>query len=148
MKNIGNINNKNIGALLNSSNIYCEGGATLDKILYPIGSIYMSVNSTNPSQLFGGTWVQISGRFLYCTNNSMDTGGEATHVLTINEMPSHNHLVDYDQVWDGGGGTRALGTTDNGGSWASGTWVHNTGGSQAHNNMPPYFTVYCWYRTA
>ena len=92
MKNIGNINNKNIGALLNSSNIYfTRGGATLDKILYPIGSIYMSVNSTNPSQLFGGTWVQISGRFLYCTNNSMDTGGEATHKLTINEMPSHNH---------------------------------------------------------
>lgn len=148
MKNIGNINNKNIGALLNSSNIYYEGGATLDKILYPIGSIYMSVNSTNPSQLFGGTWVQISGRFLYCTNNSMDTGGEATHKLTINEMPSHNHMVDYDQVWDGGGGTLALGTTDNGGSWASATWVHNTGGSKAHNNMPPYFTVYCWYRTA
>lgn len=125
-----------------------RGGATLDKILYPIGSIYMSVNSTNPSQLFGGTWVQISGRFLYCTNNSMDTGGEATHKLTINEMPSHNHMVDYDQVWDGGGGTLALGTTDNGGSWASATWVHNTGGSKAHNNMPPYFTVYCWYRTA
>ena len=146
--NKGNTQNKKQRALITCNNILYEGGATLDKILYPIGSIYMSVNSTNPSQLFGGTWVQISGRFLYCTNNSMDTGGEATHKLTINEMPSHNHMVDYDQVWDGGGGTRALGTTDNGGSWASGTWVHNTGGSQAHNNMPPYFTVYCWYRTA
>ena len=146
--NKGNTYNKHMPVLINASSIYYEGGATLDKILYPIGSIYMSVNSTNPSQLFGGTWVQISGRFLYCTNNSMDTGGEATHKLTINEMPSHNHMVDYDQVWDGGGGTLALGTTDNGGSWASATWVHNTGGSKAHNNMPPYFTVYCWYRTA
>lgn len=146
--NKGNTYNQQQRALITCNNILYEGGATLDKILYPIGSIYMSVNSTNPSQLFGGTWVQISGRFLYCTNNSMDTGGEATHTLTINEMPSHNHMVDYDQVWDGGGGTLALGTTDNGGSWASGTWVHNTGGSKAHNNMPPYFTVYCWYRTA
>lgn len=146
--NKGNTYNRQQRALITCNNILYEGGATLDKILYPIGSIYMSVNSTNPSQLFGGTWVQISGRFLYCTNNSMDTGGEATHKLTINEMPSHNHLVDYDQIWDGGGGTLVLGTTDNGGSWASGTWVHNTGGGQAHNNMPPYFTVYCWYRTA
>lgn len=146
--NKGNTYNQQQRALITCNNILYEGGATLDKILYPIGSIYMSVNSTNPSQLFGGTWVQISGRFLYCTNNSMDTGGEATHKLTINEMPSHNHMVDYDQVWDGGGGTLALGTTDNGGSWASATWVHNTGGSKAHNNMPPYFTVYCWYRTA
>ena len=121
----------------------------LDNI-YPIGSIFISTNTTNPSTYFGGSWERIKGRFLLAADDSTykigSTGGEATHVLTINEMPKHNHMVDYDQVWDGGGGTRALGTTDNGGSWASGTWVHNTGGSQAHNNMPPYLVVYIWKR--
>ena len=114
--------------------------------IYPIGSIFITTNTTNPSTYFGGNWERIEGRFLLAADDSTykigSTGGEATHKLTINEMPSHNHLVDYDQIWDGGGGTLTLGTTDNGGSWASGTWVHNTGGSQAHNNMPPYLVVY------
>ena len=125
---------------------FTRGGATLDKILYPIGSIYMSVNSTNPSQLFGGTWVQISGRFLYCTNNSMDTGGEATHKLTINEMPSHTHK--YKLAYGATDPARgfAYGNTPSG--TFSGDFIQNTGENQPHNNMPPYFTVYCWYRTA
>lgn len=150
MKNIGNINNKNIGALLNSSNIYYEGGATLDKILYPIGSIYMSVNSTNPSQLFGGTWVQISGRFLYCTNNSMDTGGEATHKLTINEMPYHNHNILWcNSQTFGNTYARAVSSKDGDLNHAvTPDTIKYAGGDQPHNNMPPYFTVYCWYRTA
>ena len=118
--------------------------------IYPIGSIFITTNTTNPSTYFGGNWERIEGRFLLAADDSTykigSTGGEATHKLTINEMPSHNHLVDYDQIWDGGGGTLTLGTTDNGGSWASGTWVHNTGGSQAHNNMPPYLVVYMWKR--
>lgn len=120
--------------------------------IYPIGSIFISTNTTNPSTYFGGTWERIKGRFLLAADDSTykigAIGGEATHKLTINEMPSHNHMVDYDQVWDGGGGTLALGTTDNGGSWASGTWVHNTGGSKAHNNMPPYLVVYMWKRVS
>ena len=57
----------------------------------------MSVNSTNPSQLFGGTWEQISGRFLYCTTTSKTTGGSTTTgstTLTINQIPSHNHYIN------------------------------------------------------
>lgn len=106
----------------------------------------MSVNSTNPSQLFGGTWVQISGRFLYCTNNSMDTGGEATHKLTIDEMPSHTHKyrLAYGNTDPAQG--FAYGNTPSG--TFSGDFIQNIGENQAHNNMPPYFTVYCWYRTA
>lgn len=118
---------------------------------FPIGYIYLSTSKVNPGQFFGGTWEPIKDRFLLLAGDTYkagSTGGEATHKLTINEMPSHNHMVDYDQVWDGGGGTRALGTTDNGGSWASGTWVHNTGGSQAHNNMPPYIVVYGWVKVS
>lgn len=116
---------------------------------FPIGYIYLSTSDVNPGQFFGGTWEPIKDRFLLLAGDTYkggQTGGEATHKLTIDEMPSHNHMVDYDQVWDGGGGTRALGTTDNGGSWASATWVHNTGGSKAHNNMPPYIVVYGWVK--
>lgn len=63
-------------------------------LIYPIGSIYMSINSTNPSELFGGTWVAIQDRFLIGAGNTYNngaTGGEANHTLTANEMPSHSH---------------------------------------------------------
>lgn len=68
-------------------------------IIYPVGSIYMSVNSTNPSQLFGGTWVAWgSGRVPVGINNSDNdfdapekVGGEKKHTLTIDEMPKHTH---------------------------------------------------------
>ena len=66
----------------------------LDNI-YPVGSIYMSVNSTNPGTLFGGTWAQIQDRFLLACGSTYAngaTGGEATHTLTENEMPTHKHL--------------------------------------------------------
>ncbi len=78
---------------------------TIDKI-YPVGSIYMSVNSTNPGTLFGGTWVRWgNGRALVSVNesetefNSVEkVGGEKTHVITTAEMPSHMHSVKAQTV--------------------------------------------------
>ena len=65
--------------------------------VYPVGSIYMSVNNVNPATLFGGTWEQIAGgRCLIGANSNYalgTTGGEATHLLNANEIPSHNHSV-------------------------------------------------------
>lgn len=69
--------------------------------VYPVGSIYLSVNSTNPSSYFGGTWVAWgSGRVPIGVNTSdtsfntvEKTGGNKTHAITSNEMPSHNHSV-------------------------------------------------------
>ena len=61
---------------------------------YPVGSIYLSVNSTNPGTIFGGSWEQIKDRFLLAcgsTYSNGSTGGESTHKLTVDEMPSHNH---------------------------------------------------------
>ena len=63
--------------------------------MYPVGSIYMSVNDTNPHDLFGGTWEQIKDRFLLAAGDTYAagrTGGEAQHKLTVDEMPSHNHV--------------------------------------------------------
>ena len=72
--------------------IFNKKSSVLDA--YPVGSIYMSVNSTSPASLFGGTWEQLKDRFLLgagdtYTNGS--TGGESTHTLTVDEMPSHTH---------------------------------------------------------
>lgn len=66
-------------------------------IIYPVGSIYLSWNSTNPSTYFGGTWTQLKGGFLYGFVESPGTGngtGTSTnsHTLTINQIPSHNHF--------------------------------------------------------
>lgn len=63
-------------------------------LIYPVGSIYMSINSTSPSTLFGGSWTRIQDRFLLAAGSSYSagaTGGEASHVLTTSEMPSHSH---------------------------------------------------------
>ena len=64
------------------------------ELVYPIGSIYMSVNNTNPNVLFGGTWEQIQDTFLLCAGSTYtagDTGGNATVTLTENELPNHTH---------------------------------------------------------
>ena len=62
--------------------------------IYPVGSIYMSVNSTSPASLFGGTWEELKDKFLLGagdTYSSGATGGEASHTLTSNELPKHKH---------------------------------------------------------
>lgn len=124
----------------------------LDNV-YPVGSIYMSVNSTNPKNLFGGTWEQIQGRFLFGMNSSYpagSTGGEITHALTIDEMPEHNHTIYYP---NSGGPYGNANISYPEGSSTNMTWCAEmcktapTGGSAAHNNMPPYLSVYIWKRT-
>ena len=68
----------------------------LVNLLYPVGSIYISVNNNSPSLLFGGTWVQIQDTFLLAAGSTYtggSTGGAATVTLTATEIPSHNHSV-------------------------------------------------------
>lgn len=128
-----------------------SGQGILDYV-YPIGSIYMSVNATDPGTLFGGTWQQIKDTFLLSagdTYNAGDTGGEAEHTLTKSEMPSHTHAFYYynssgDKSFGynyGNKGTQSAESTPSGGIVA-------TGGGDPHNNMPPYLAVYVWQRTA
>lgn len=59
-------------------------------IVYPVGSIYQSMDATSPADVIGGTWTQIK-TFLCGADTAKETGGEATHILTIDEMPKHNH---------------------------------------------------------
>ena len=77
----------------NIENYYVQKSSVLNMV-YPVGSIYMSVNSTSPANLFGGTWQQIQDTFLLSAGSTYtagNTGGSATHTLTVSEMPSHTH---------------------------------------------------------
>lgn len=124
---------------------------------YPIGSIYMSINNINPSNLFGGTWVAWgSGRVPVGVDTSQTefntvekTGGEKTHKLTVDEMPEHNHSVGRCKK----AGTQTAFSTTNSGQYSypndvGDITIENTGGSQPHNNLQPYITCYMWKRTA
>ena len=133
----------------------------LDSI-YPVGSIYMSVNNTNPSVLFGGTWESWgAGRVpvgVDVNDTAFDTveetGGEKTHTLTTTEMPSHGHSVTWQSncgPWVQAGGYGQI--TPSGSSGANkanlgSVSINNAGGSGAHNNLQPYITCYMWKRTA
>lgn len=74
-----------------------DDGSAMDEVvskIYPVGAIYMSMNNVNPRALFGGTWEQIKDRFLLSAGDSYKvgaTGGEATHTLSIAEIPTHKH---------------------------------------------------------
>ena len=64
--------------------------------LYPIGSVYISFNSADPSTLFGGTWQRLKDTFLLVNGDSYapnTTGGSATKTIAVSNMPSHNHSV-------------------------------------------------------
>ncbi|MGN0761661.1 MAG: phage baseplate protein [Christensenellales bacterium] len=118
------------------------------KNVYAVGSIYMSVNSTSPASLFGGTWERIKDRFLLGsgdTYNAGATGGSATHTLSIDEMPSHSH--EYYRMRSGGSTWWVAGSN---GTIFTQEYINtnSAGNGQAHNNMPPYLAIYVWKRTA
>ena len=151
---------------------------TIFDLIYPVGSIYMSVNSTNPGNLFGGTWVAwAKGRVPVGVNtsgtfNSVEkTGGSETHKLTVAQMPSHTHtqnshrhnygrpaLFGGENNDDGSIFTpRYSGRTSsqykgNSNGWTEMSYTtatnQNTGGGEAHNNLQPYITCYMFKRTA
>ena len=125
------------------------------KLLYPTGSIYMSIQDTNPSVFFGGTWERIAkGKTLVGVdendtdfNASSKTGGEKKHTLTIDELPNHSHKFKAGLSFTGSGN---VGTGLNASSFDTRDDKHisSTGGNQPHNNMQPYYTCYIFVRTA
>lgn len=120
--------------------------------VYPVGAVYISVVSTSPATLFGGTWVAFgAGRVLVGIDAGQiefdtveKTGGAKTHTLTSAEMPSHTHSV---QVI--GNGTNTGGGYPNAQDPAgAASTTAATGGGGAHNNLQPYIVCYFWKRTA
>lgn len=130
--------------------------ATLVDLFYPIGSIYMSTDTTNPQSRFTGTyWLPIYNRFLLGAGDAYKAGtmgGEATHTLTRSEIPSHYH-DEYlgndggsDSAPSGYSGWPHIAYTSNKTWWTTGSKTSTAGGDGAHNNMPPYLAVYMWRR--
>lgn len=130
--------------------------ATLVDLFYPIGSIYMSTDTTNPQSRFTGTyWLPIYNRFLLGAGDTYKAGtmgGEATHTLTRSEIPSHYH-DEYlgndggpDSAPSGYSGWPNIAYASNKTWWATGSKTSAAGGDGAHNNMPPYLAVYMWRR--
>lgn len=119
---------------------------------HPVGSVYISEVDTSPEELFGGTWERIKDTFLLAAGDTYtagDSGGEATHTLTESEMPKHRHYLVDKRIpyWNYSSGSSA---NYDGKSYShsSEPWTSYTGGSAAHNNMPPYKVYYMWVRTA
>ena len=123
--------------------------------IFPVGAIYLSVTDVSPAELFGGTWEQIKDTFFLAAGDTYtagSTGGEVEHTLTTTEMPYHSHTillnsassVSYD-TWDYSYGASKA----NRSYYSQGPAepiVGGAGGSGAHNNMPPYLSVYAWKR--
>lgn len=131
---------------------------------YPIGSVYISFSSTNPSTYFGGTWERIKGRFLLSADDSTyivnNTGGSSTHQHSLSskgyaEISLHGSgEVKYHEL---NNNTGVINWTANfkvngssGGSISqTSSWGAALGGkTDSSNNMPPYIVVYMWRRTA
>ena len=139
------------------------GGLTPTQIvdlIYPVGSTYISFNSTNPNTLFGGTWEQIKDKFLLAAGDTYaagTTGGSADAVTVshTHTQEKHTHMLSYSLVPRGtasskvrnfyGDGT--TGDTSLSPPYATPT-INSTGVSGTGKNMPPYLTVYMWKRTA
>ena len=127
--------------------------ADIGNALYPVDSIYMSVNNTNPSTFFGGTWEAWgSGKVpVGVDTNDTDfatvekTGGEKTHTLTESEMPAHRHTVEAIGTGTTQQELNAF-SVDNQGAVNSYGTTNTAGGGQAHNNLQPYITCYMWKR--
>ena len=134
-------------------------------MIYPIGSIYMSVYDISPETLFGGAWEQLKDRFLLGSGDTYangSTGGSATVTLTSAQsgVPAHSHKYnDYNTTYTLKTTNRKPGTSTAvaygtsltaGGGATERTSSNNTAAnaSQAHENMPPYMAVYMWKRTS
>lgn len=129
--------------------------------VYPVNSVYISYSSTSPASLFGGTWSALpSGRFLRVGTGG-STGGSDTHAhttaamtLALSQIPYHRHVGEYvyNPAFSGAGyyaymlsGNRV----DNGVvGYAGGGGSHGHGDTGGASNVPAYYEVYAWRRTA
>ena len=145
--------------------------ATINALVYPVGSIYMNANvATNPATLLGfGTWEAYAegrvpvGKASSGTFDTLNaTGGAETdsHTLTESEMPSHYHDSIHGHAsgtsrpnsftgisGNVGGSNFGGGTTDD--AWGtSQTKTKGGGAAHTHDILQPYIVVYMWKRTA
>ena len=159
--NVTNLLTTNTFKIPDKNNILINGTKLFD-LIYPVGSIYMSINATSPATLFGGTWEQIIDRFLYTAKSEIGKlGGASSVTLSTDNLPSHNHSMDIHRSQQENSSMYGLPIAP---GFHSRVMIHGdieepkrnypytqttyTGGNKAFSIMPPYYRVYCWRRTA
>lgn len=121
---------------------------TITDMIYPVGSVYLSINNTNPSTIFGGTWQQITddAYLKIVSSNGGQLGGTASdHKIPLTSMPKHRH---YGGVrWNTNVGADYLYGSNGDGS--GGDYDQTVGWSGGNDPYYPYYYgVYVWVRTA
>lgn len=129
---------------------------------YPIGSIYMSVNDVNPSELFGGEWEQIQGRFLLASGDLTDENDNILATYNVGDTDGNKDavVVSHSHSLTEGGNALSIdsNTAETTSGFANGNlWgdtnkrrssINSTGESGTDKNMPPYMAVNVWKRIA
>lgn len=77
-------------------------------IVYPVGSVYISTNTTSPSNSIGGTWTAINNAILAASGSdyTVQSGFGGNKAMTVEQMPSHSHILDHDgsisgaEIWE------------------------------------------------
>lgn len=121
---------------------------------FPINKVEVFFDDLDHSNFLGYTWEMVSqGRFpVGLDTNDTDfniigkTGGEKTHTLTVNEMPSHAHYVDKRQGKANTGPYELIG--QDGGGTIEQYRTSFAGNNLPHNNVPPYIVMAFWRRIA
>ena len=158
---------------LSVSGSITAGGTNIAQSAYPVGSIYMNINATDPNTLLGfGTWARFGqGKMLVSQNasdsdfdTSEETGGGKTHTLSEANLAAHSHFSLNtgngfpNEVQSNTALTKT--TRSNGGAGnndyisygvsaqANASPTSDTGSGSAVNHMNPYIVVYMWKRTA
>lgn len=133
------------------SSTYVKQSALLD-LIFPVGSIYMNyANSSSPASTLGGSWRRIYNKFLIGAGSSYtigSEGGAVSHLLTVNEMPSHTHTVPVTTSNTASGSSPNYPFLHHADSGVYTTESSSVGSNVPHNNMPPYRAVWMWRRTA
>lgn len=140
---------------------------------HPIGSYYYSEDSTDPSELFGGTWERIKDKFLYALGdegNAGDEGGASSITLTKANLPNYNLTVsdpghthsytdyyatsssanDFNRTFNNSGITSVgnTSTSRTSGSRTTGITVSSGGSGTAFSIIPTHIKAYCWKRVS
>ena len=121
---------------------------------FPVSTIHYRKDAVSPASIYGGSWERIVDKFLYSAGGGCslgEEGGEAEHVLTLAEMPSHKHYPNEEgygnlDIRSGGTGWCLMASKDLKNVWGHDVETSVTGGGAAHNNMPPYLAVTAWKR--
>lgn len=123
-------------------------------VIYPVGSIYMSVNEADPSTLFGGTWERIKDKFLLASGSGYaagSMGGQASHkhASPVGYNSANKIMgISYAQGTQTSQVNAAFAATSETVTTGSGSYSWTLPKTDSQSNLPPYLAVYVWKRTS